>query len=281
MRILRICILFIFIATSIAFGIDQFFSYRDKDVIAPIINCSEDVLHLSVKADDKEFLKGMTAEDNKDGDVTSTLLIAGKSNFIEEGVIRVDYVAFDSHNNVGTYNRRVIYDDYHSPRFSSKSPLMTRSETSVDFSFFEATDVLEGDISNKIKVTYGVGVSDTSNEYPFTMEVTNGYGDIEKLDLALDIVSNREYSRQCPALSDYIIYVPVGGEVDLSSYLIGIRQGDHVIDFEESDYYKENVIIDDYTDYERPGVYTAEFSLRIAYSTYTVTKMVVIVTEDF
>ncbi len=281
MRFLRTSLLILFILTSIIFTYDQFRSYKDRDDLAPEINCNEELIHLSVNATEKDFLKGITAQDDKDGDVTSTLVIAGKSNFIEKGLIRVDYAAFDSHNNVGTYNRRVVFDDYHSPRFSSTKPLLTRSETTSDFSFFGATDVLDGDISNKIKVTYDVNSNDSITEFPFNMEVTNSYGDIEKLDLSLDVVTNKEYNRQCPALSDYIIYVPLGSEIDLSSYIVGIRQGDNVLDFEETDYYKEDIIIDDYTDYERPGVYTAEFSLRIAYSTYTVTKMVVIVTEDF
>jgi len=281
MRILRRFLLILFIITSVVFAIDQYLSYKDRDKNAPVISSDEEILRLSVKATDKDLLKDIKAIDDKDGDVSSTLMIASKSNFIEKGMIRVDYAAFDSHNNVGIYHRKVVFEDYHSPHFSSKTPLVIRSETTSDFSFFQAEDVLNGDISNKIKITYDANSNDSITEYPINLEVTNNYGDIEKLDLTLDIVSNREYNRDCPALSDYIIYVPVGGEVDLSSYLIGIRQGDHVIDFEESDYYKENVIIDDHTDYERPGVYTAEFSLRIAYSTYTVTKMVVIVTEDF
>jgi len=281
MKLLRAFLLLLFIISSTLFCFDQYLSYKDKDTNAPSITSDDETIHVNTNASDKDLLRGISAKDDKDGDVTSTLAIAGKSNFIEEGMIRVDYVAFDSHNNIGKYSRRVIYDDYHSPRFHSKEPLITRSESTTDFSFIRAEDVLDGDISNKIKVTYGASTSDTSTEYPFNIEVTNNYGDIEKLDLTLDIVSNREYNRDYPALSDYIIYVPVGGNVDLTSYLIGIRHGDNVIDFEESDYYKENVIIDDYADYERPGVYTAEFSLRIAYSTYTVTKMVIIVTEDF
>ena len=281
MRILRTLLLLLFISTLIVFGVDQYISYKDRDNNAPVINCGENELHLSVKSSDKDLLLGVTAEDDKDGNVSTTLAVAGKSNFIEKGVIRVDYVAFDSHNNVGTFSRRVVYDDYHSPRIRSNVPLITRSENSTDFSFFQAEDVLDGDISNKIKITYDSASNESHLEFPFNIEVTNSYGDIEKLQLTLDVVSNREYNRDYPALSEYIIYVPVGGEVDLSSYLIGIRQGDNIIDFEESDYYKENIIIDDYADYEKQGVYTAEFSLRIAYSTYTVTKMIIIVTEDF
>ena len=239
MRALRILLLILFIVTAAFFGLDRFKAHKDKDTNAPQINSKSDELHLSVKSSDKDLLVGLTAEDDRDGDVTSTLVIAGKSNFIEEGVIRVDYAAFDSHNNVGTYSRKVIFDDYHSPRFSSKSALVLRSESSHDFSFFEAEDVLSGDISNKIKILIDTSAGASSSEYPVELEVTNSYGDVEKLDLVFDVLTAAEYNRTYPALSEYIVYVPVGGEIDYSSYLIGIRQGDKIMDFEEAEVSKE------------------------------------------
>lgn len=281
MRILRSMLLILFIITSLVFGIDQYRSYKDRDKIAPAITITNDVLHLSVKSTDEDLLNGVTAEDDRDGNVTSSLVIAGKSNFIEEGVIRVDYAAFDSHNNIGTNSRRVIFDDYHSPRFSSKHPLILRSESTYDFSFFRADDVLSGDISNKVKILSDSYASATSTEYPIELEVTNSYGDVEKLNLVLDVLSAKEYSNPRPALSDYIIYVPVGTEVDLESYLIGICQGDKTISFEESNYSKGYIEIENNIDYSVPGKYTVIFTLWRSYSSYTETKMIVIVTEDF
>ena len=281
MRFLRGLLLILFITTSAFFGVNQYLSYKDRDDNPPVISSNQDVLHLSVKATDKDFLKGVTAKDDRDGDVTSTLVVSGKSNFIEEGVIRVDYAAFDSHNNVGTYSRKVIFDDYHSPRFSSKSTLVLRSGSSYDFSFFEAEDVLSGEISNKIKILTNTSVTGSSSEYPIELEVTNSYGDVEKLDLVLDVLSGIEYNRTYPALSEYIVYVPVGGELDCSSYLIGIRQGDKIMEFEEAKVTKEEIEIEDEVDYNTPGKYTVIYTLWQTGTIYRETKMVVIVTEDF
>ena len=282
MRILRTLLLILFLITAAVFGINQYLLYKDRDNVAPVISSSEEVLHLSVKSKDKDLLKGVSAEDDRDGNVTSTLVIAGKSNFIEEGVIRVDYAAFDSHNNVGTYNRRVVFDDYHSPRFSSKTPLVLRFESSYDFSFFQAEDVLDGDISNKIKILSDTYTTTTSAEYPIEMEVTNNYGDVEKLNLVMDVLTSTEYNRMYPALSDYIIYIPVGAEeVDYASYITGIRRGDKLLEFEETRYDARDIDIEDYVDYNTPGKYTVVFSLWQSYTLTTETKMVVIVTEDF
>lgn len=281
MRILRVFLLILFIITSLVFGVDQYRSYKDQDKNAPIITASTEVLHLSVDSTDEDLLRGVKAQDDRDGDVTSSLVIAGKSNFIEEGVIRVDYAAFDSHNNVGTYSRRVFYKDYHSPRFSSKKPLTLRSESTQDFSFFHAEDVLSGDISNKIKIISDAYATTSSSEYPIEMEVTNNYGDVEKLKLVLDILTSSEYNLQRPALSEYIIYVPVGEEVDFEPYITGIRKGDKVLPFEDTVFTIEDVEIDDYIDYESPGKYTVEFSLTSSKTKTGIAKMIVIVTEDF
>lgn len=281
MRILRNSLLILFVVTSVIFGINQYRSYKDRDNVVPVITADSDSLHLSVKATDNDLLKGVSAHDDRDGDVSSSLLVAGKSNFIEDGVIRVDYAAFDSHNNVGTYSRRVIFDDYHSPRFSSEKPLVLHSESTYDFSFFQATDVLNGDISHKIKILTDSNTATSSSEYPIEIEVTNDYGDVEKLDLIMDVVTTREYNLQYPALKEYIVYIPVGDEVDFRSYLIGIRKGDKILSFDESEYTPDSVEIEDYIDFYTPGKYTVTFSLWQSYTLTTNTKMVVIVTEDF
>ena len=284
MRILRVLLLIIFMITSLVFGIDQYRSYKDRDKNAPIITSREEILHLNTDSTEDDLLRGVSAQDDRDGDVSKSLVVAGKSNFIEEGMIRVDYAAFDSHNNVGTYSRRVIYDDYHSPRFSSKKPLMVlRSDSSYDLSFFRAKDVLDGDISNKIKIiSDSAYASDSSSEFPIELEVTNSYGDVEKLNLVLDVYTNIEKNLPYPGLSEYIVYTPVGEEINPESYLIGIRQGDVVLDFEKTNYSKAYIDIDDNDiDYNTPGKYTVTFTLWRSYSSYTESKMIVIVTEDF
>lgn len=281
MRVLRTLLLIFFIITSAVFGLNQYLSYKDRDSVAPVITCNEDTIHLSVNSTEEDLLRGVKAEDDRDGNVTNTLVVAGKSNFIEEGVIRVDYAAFDSHNNIGTYSRRVVYDDYHSPRFSSKKALILRSGSTYDFSFFEAEDVLDGNISNKVKVISSTYTSESSSEFPIEMEVTNSCGDVEKMELSLDVLTAKEYNYPRPALSDYIVYIPLEGELDLESYLIGIQQGDKVLPFEDTSYSINRIEIEDYVDYDVSGRYNVIYTLWRTSTAYTETKMIVIVTEDF
>ena len=280
MRILRIALLVLFLITSAVFGVDRFFSYRDRDNTPPVISSDSDELTLSVKDNEEALLRGLTATDDRDGDVTDTIVVAARSNFIEEGVTRVDYAVFDSHNNIGSYSRKVTYSDYHSPRFRSDEPLVLRSGGNYDYSFLQAEDVLSGDISNKIKLM--TTFDDSGKECKVDLEVTNDFGDISKLELTLDVYGSAEYNRMHPALTEYILYVPPGQKPDLSSYLNGIWQGNKQLTFEEAEIDPAYITIDeDLVNYEEPGVYTAVFSLPLERNITTETKMLVIVTEDY
>ena len=280
MRTLRIALLILFLITAAVFGVDQFRSYRDRDVSPPVFSSSSDELVLSVRDGDAELLNGLSAVDDRDGDVTSTIVIAGKSNFIEDGVMRVTYAAFDSHNNVGSYSRRVTYEDYHSPRFLSAEPLVLRSGSSYDYSFLQAEDVLSGDVSSKIKLM--TTVDDAEKQCTVNLEVTNDYGDISKLELPLDIYGTAEYNRMHPALSEYILYVPVGQKPDLLYFLTGIWQKGELLTFEEAEIDPAYIYTDDdLVNYEEPGVYSAFYYLPLDRSTTTQTRLLVIVTEDY
>lgn len=280
MRILRFLLLVLFLITSVVFGVDRFYSYRDRDDIAPVISCDRDEIVLSVRDSETELLKGVSAVDDHDGDVTSTIVVAGKSNFIDDGVIRVSYAAFDSHNNVGSYSRKVTYSDYRSPRFMSNKPLVLRSGNNHDYSFLQAEDVLSGDISPKIKIMTAFDDS-TPGECIVNLEVTNDYGDISKLELMLDVYGTAEYNRMHPALTEYIVYVPVGEKIDLSSYLTGIWKGDEYLTFEEAEIDPAFIYTDDdLVNYDEPGVYSAFYYLPIDRNTTTETRLLVIVAED-
>jgi len=157
-----------------------------------------------------------------------------------------------------------------------------RSGTSFDYTVFRAEDVLDGDISEKIKVLVPSTSTSTTTEYPVEIEVTNNYGDVEKLSLNLDILDSADYNRIRPNLSEYIVYVPVGGSVDLSSYLIGVRRNNEALTFEEEEVDPASITIDDsMVDYETPGMYPVFYVYNISWNQSNETEMLLIVTEDF
>lgn len=59
--------------------------------------------------DDSVLLAGVTAIDDKDGDVTDTLIVASKITLADNQTLKVTYAAKDSHNNVTKTERIVVY----------------------------------------------------------------------------------------------------------------------------------------------------------------------------
>ncbi len=264
---IRILILIFFLVVTAVFGYSKVTAAMDADTQAPVISATADTIEVSVDADDSELLQGLTATDNRDGDVSDSLVVVSRTKFITTGEVNINYAAFDSHNNVGTYTRRVVYTDYTSPEFSAESPLVFRtSDTYPDYlEGITATDVLDGDLTSMIRMSYGY--SGTTNEdgtytLPLTIQVTNTAGDTSSLELEVSFLDDKTYSEDAPALSQYLVYTDAGDEITPSDYISGIRNGTTVRDFEDSSYAIGDITYDDSTvDYNTPGVYQITYTL--------------------
>ena len=99
---------------------------------APVITCTPDTISVSVNAQPRELLRGVTASDPEDGDLTSSVIIESISQFVEKGKCTITYAVFDSRNRVATASRTLYYTDYHSPRFELTGDLIYQSGTAVD-----------------------------------------------------------------------------------------------------------------------------------------------------
>ena len=120
MRYLRLFSV-IFLIVSILFTVwanIYYLSTVNRDV--PIIKNDIPFLEISVEDGKEALMKGLSAHDATDGDLTDKIMIASTSHFIEKGTVKVKYVVFDSHNNSTTLTRKVCYKDYYSPEFELK-----------------------------------------------------------------------------------------------------------------------------------------------------------------
>lgn len=86
--------------TVLLLGVDAF-GYIGKDRKAPVIEIPDSVIDKGYNGEDEEdLLKGVTATDNRDGDVSDTLRV---SEILENGngkSVTVTYVAKDQSRNV-------------------------------------------------------------------------------------------------------------------------------------------------------------------------------------
>ena len=267
MRRLRLLLLVFFLVVFAAFMFSSIREYLTSDFEAPVISADSEVMNLSVEAIDAALLSGMTAEDNLDGDVTDTLVVVSKSKFIAKATRNVSYAAFDKSNNVGTFVRKLVYTDYHSPRFVLTEPLrFVAGNSSYDYlRHMRAVDCLDGNLSSQIKITMGntETASESTSTQPIHVIVTNSAGDTSSLSLKATFEDYETYSQAAPALSNYIIYLEVGEKPNYRSYLEGIWTAGNTRKFSELRFDPdEDVEIDDSAvDYRTPGVYTVTYKL--------------------
>ncbi len=189
------------------------------DTAAPEISVSAEVLEVSVLAGEDVLLDGVTATDDRDGDVTSTLVVEGISSISDANEVTVTYAAFDRSGNVGKAKRTVLYTDYESPRFVLNRPLSFYSGSGFDLlAAIRAEDVVDGDISYRIKATSLDETTVTAvGNHSICFRVTNSLGDTVELILPVEVYTER-YNAQL-TLTDYLVYIKAGDAFDHTDYL--------------------------------------------------------------
>lgn len=286
MRQLRIAILIFFIVVATYFSVTYIQRRLTTDYRAPVIQADSDAITVGIPADDDSLLAGMTARDNLDGDVTDTIVVVSRRKFIRKGTIHVNYAAFDNNKNVGTYTREVTYEGYYSPRFKMTSPLRYANRgTGYDYlENITAFDCIDGNITSKIKISMGNTdvVSEYATQQKINIQVTNSCGDSSVLELTVSMEDYAQYSKPAPSLSDYIVYVPVGGTINERSLLNGVWTLGSVKSFEESGFDPvANVRISDSSlNLNNPGVYTVVYRLIDSSGEQLGSATLIVVVED-
>ena len=110
MKILQRIVVAAFAFSLCLFAVFYIIEIRE-DKTVPKLTVNSDILDISLDADEKEMLTGVTAYDEKDGDLTSRIMIESISKFTEKGVAVVTYAVCDNDNHVATAKRKIRYKD--------------------------------------------------------------------------------------------------------------------------------------------------------------------------
>ena len=227
MRKTRIFSVAVFVIAVIVFEV---FQYRQKiaaDQIGPVINMAEPSVTISVTDGEEAILAGVTAEDQRDGDVTGSLLVEKLDNLVDGNTRQATIAAFDSAGNVTKTTRTVVYSDYVSPRFQLTEPLRYPVGSDEVLSGVTASDVLDGDLSEQIKASAETNLYYAEKgEYAITFSVSNSAGDVSKLEATVTYYdSTEEAERPKLLLSEYLIYLEAGENLNPRDYLQEIDVG--------------------------------------------------------
>lgn len=252
MKPMRIIVLIAFFFISVA-SLAVFLSEKiNTDKTIPVITVEEEVVEVSLKATDEEILKGVTAHDEKDGDLTDKIIIESISRFTEKGVSKVTYAVCDSNNNVAKATRKIRFKGYQSPKFKVAGNLCFSLYERIDIrEFITASDSLEGNVTSKIIITSEKYSSTNAGAYTLDVTVTNSKGDTSTIQLPL-IVEDRPASVPKIELKEYLVYAKKGKPVDFKTYIVDVLAAK-----EES--LKDKVTVESTVDFNKEGTYQVHF----------------------
>lgn len=218
MRKIKIFSIILFICSAAVYIGCRIYAGVMTDHTPPVIS-GGDAIEVSVEDPKEKLLEGMTAEDDRDGDVTDSLVVQEISEFDDEGNRTVRYAAVDDSGNVGYYSRTMTYTDYGQPTFAMSSPLRFPMGTSFNIcEGITASSVLDGDLSDKIKYTLDRAVSNaTTGTYEVEFRVMDSAGRTSYLKTVLEVYDPSE-ERIEVTLSDYLVYIRANSEFHASAY---------------------------------------------------------------
>ena len=287
MRRLRITIVILFVLSGIAFLGYNIADRMLSDHTPPVITSDSDTISVSVAAEESELSAGLTATDDKDGDLTDSIRISSMSNFTEPGKRTISYVVFDSANQAATLTRNLEYTDYVSPKIHQTQPLRFSLNELDEISLagsMTAEDCIDGDITNQIRANFGDVYISSAGSYTITVQVSNSAGDTCSVPVDVTVTDPSdpaEREKYYPVLSEYIVYTDVACRSTRRPFSPAWRGTAHSICSMWMQGVlpagRESVVIAGAVDYNTAGTYTLEYQFANADGVTAVTKLAVVV----
>lgn len=252
MKWLQKITLLLFLAVLSMFVVFSVIDRMTTDHTLPVITLETEELEISVKDKKDVLLRGVTAYDKKDGDITDKVLVESVSKFITPGVCTVTYAVADSDNHVSKITRTVKYTDYTQPEFYMKRALVYSVDEALDIrAAVGARDCIDGDISDRVTIVATDYVQNTTGVFTVSLQVANSMGHMIYLDVTVHVEGNET----------------MAPEIQLEKSLIYIKKGEKPV---WEDYIKEvtvnGVLMKDYGllissnfDSETPGTYNVHY----------------------
>lgn len=195
--------------------------YLNRDDTMPSLSFQTDTLEIPCNYTEEDLLQGVTAWDEKDGDLTDQILPGTFTRFLEPGVCDLSYVVFDSSDHMATASRRILFTDYHSPRFALAQPLCFAdgiTNHSEVRAMFSASDVLDGNLSDWIDYVDTDADYSLPGDYSITMEVRNSFGDTVSYDFPIHIY-RQDTQNVSITLKSGLAYVNQGNTFEALDYV--------------------------------------------------------------
>lgn len=198
------------------------------DTEGPVLKAMEEELVVSIQATEEELKAGVSARDERDGDVTDSIVIESIEKDPEGGQnsFLVTYVAFDDSSNLGRLTRSLTYSDYRKAHFSISEPLRFPENQKLSlFNYLTADDCIDGDVTPFITLSGDENLLEGEPQaglYDCTVSVTNSVGDTTSLPLQVEIYEDSYEERSLrPSiqLKENLVYLKTGESFDPTAYV--------------------------------------------------------------
>lgn len=224
-RTLKTILIICLVLVTAAFAAGQVYSRVVADAVPPVITLDSDSITVSVEDGRDALLRGVTASDAKDGDLTGQIIVSGVSKLIGNNTAKVSYMVFDKAGNMASATRYVVYSDYHRPRFMLITPLVySLGETVSITGRLQAQDAVDGDITSSIRVLSSDIISSTEGVYNLTLQVINSLGDTAQVTLPVTIRAEAD-GDSAVKLRRYLVYVGLGDNFEPRNYIESVSAG--------------------------------------------------------
>ncbi len=265
MHIIRLGTAVLFCVVTVLFVMVWTGVQAEKDDTYPVITFPDEILDVSLHPGEEELLAGVQAYDEKDGNLTDSVMVESISNFLEPGISNVTYAVVDSNHHVTTATRKIRYTEYVPPQFTLNNDLLFSLTEAINLTGrLGAVDVIDGNISGRVKIsTNDTITAGRVGVYQISMQASNSKGDVIYLNLPLYIEGIDPYAPEIH-LSKYIIYTKVGEMVQLKDY-IGWAGYERNVSYNTEPIVKDltdKVVYETTLDINTPGVYQADYYVK-------------------
>lgn len=256
MKALKIVLCVLTALSILAFSLAIYYTMFYQDTVSPQIIIDSDHINASVKDGEDVLLQGVTAHDDRSGDLTDQVRISSISQLIGTDTARINYYVFDEANNIATAARIIHYTDYEAPRFVLMDQLSYNvGEQVVLNGKVVAKDIIEGNITNYIRLSTMNLNNNAEGIYHVTLRVMNHVGDTSAVTLPV-IIRNKSIEAPVVRLRNYLIYLNKGDKFDPKDYFEAAYASGYVR--ASADY--EDVKIIGEVDTSEPGCYDVQYS---------------------
>ncbi len=270
MRYVRIAVCVLFAISVVFFGYVKYTEQAKNDNTLPTISGPAEPLEISCDYTEEDLLQGLSAYDEKDGDLTNEIMVNNLIPSLEKGKCKADYVVFDSSNHPATFSRDIIFTDYSSPKIYLSKPLVFQKSSNENiFGYIGAVDVIDGDISSLLRMNTNTNMLETG-DYVINVEMNNSMGDFSKLEIPVHIVDNVD-SRLNIKLTESIVYIKSNDDFKPEEYV------ESVINVDGTTYETDIVKIESNVNTTKPGVYEVIYTAEQSETIKGYTALVVVV----